>query len=146
MIEELILSLPMFYNTYNSGYCEPCILDNREARMNVPNAKRLNLVVENDCCFDFVLGMKTSLDYLYIFAHTWESYMSLDCRGKKRKRNETLKIWGYHNKMNKSNIWVLFPKLKEVELRAIEPGTVKTLVLNLNRGNGLKRNVVRVKI
>ncbi len=110
-LEELVLFLPEI--THKTDM-KQILKGSLETRLVMPKLKKLNMEVENEFSFDFLLGMNKSLEWLRINQEKWKRR-----RGAKEnveiERQQILKIWGYHDKLYKSNVWTLFPKLKTVE-------------------------------
>lgn len=111
-LRELVLVIPE--ETEEEGL-KRILKESRKSRLNMKKLRKLDLTVKNDCSFDFLLGMSESLEWLRICVDKWK-WSNASKEMLKVKRRQTLKIVGYQERLYKSNIWKLFPKLKTVVL------------------------------
>lgn len=105
-LQELVLILPKLSEEEGKRFKE----ESQVARLNLPKVKKVNLAARKDCSFDFLLGMSESLEWLHICAEKWQKMLV----------NGIVNIVAYHDKINDSNVWELFPKLKTVEMSEVE--------------------------
>lgn len=117
-LEELVLFLP---EITNKADMKQILKGSRDTRLVMPNMKKFSMELENECSFDFLLGMNESLEWLRINAGKWRTTKFSE-ESEEVKRKQILKIWGYQDKLYESNIWKYFPKLKAVELDCWKKG------------------------
>lgn len=112
-LEELELAFPEITGEENKS---KIVNDMLEFRLELPKVKKIDLTVKNDFTFDFLLGMSDSLESLRITSFAARQRGMYSENYLKAKCNETIQLLSCYDKLYRSNIWKLLPKLKSVEL------------------------------
>ncbi len=112
IVDELDIN---FTSTDSPSKLHTLLKDSLTCRFNFTKIKKLDLGIENLCVFDFLLGIKDTLELLSI---TWKGRHMENNMGsgyyKEAKRIQHLQILGFEQNLYESNIWDLFPKLEVV--------------------------------
>lgn len=91
-------------------------LSSENIQLDLPNVKRLKLIISNQIRIDFILPMKDKIEvfeigFLYECARSTKAEIE-----QAESSNQVLQIVGYEERLYESNIWKLFPKLERIQV------------------------------
>lgn len=118
------LDIKMDHHTVEEGE-GPHWLDFKNFRLRLPKLKRITLkMCRNRLCLDFLLGMKQNLEEISVQVN----YLQPVRQNVTLTSGTVVQFMGYEGKMLESNIWVLFKKLKKIEVETYEVSRWETRV------------------
>ncbi len=111
---KTLVSLEIVMEDEEEGDESPRWQDMKKCRLHLPKLRKVKLdMKEHKVSLDFLLGMKHNLEEISVKMNYYQrsQEVTLTC-------GTVVQFLGFEGKMLESNIWVLFKKLKKVEVRA----------------------------
>lgn len=112
------LEIKMDHNNVEKGE-GPHWLDFKNFRLRLPKLKQITLkMFRNRLCLDFLLGMKQNLEEISVQVN----YLQPVRQNVTLTSGTVVQFMGFEGKMLESNVWVLFKKLKKIEVEVFKVG------------------------
>ncbi len=124
---QLFQSLHDWADTLNDLYLEDpfsrdensTLTQSKTLRLELPNVRRLSIQSFYPFFMDFVLPLSNALEHLEIYVHARWYKENKDWI--KVKKQQTIELVGFREKMHLSNIWNFFRNMKTIELVCQRP-------------------------